>query len=122
MPTRGSVVKRTSAFTWIAGALIALAAFGCNRGERPAPPPRAPQQPAQDKKERDEAAVARMCKEWVAKSLRDPTFEAAYTFKRTPEFEQVQVKVRSRNANKTFECRVRRKDGKLAILVAKEVR
>jgi len=122
MPTRDSVVKRTSAFTWIVGTFIVLVAFGCNRDERPAPPPRAPQQLAEDKKERDEAAVARMCKEWVAKSLRDPTFEAAYTFKRTPEFEQVQVKVRSRNANKTFECRIRRKDGKLAILVAKELR
>ena len=116
------MVKRTSAFTWIVGAFIVLLALGCNRDERPAPPPGASQHLSEDKKERDEAAVARMCKEWVAKSLRDPTFEAAFTFKRTPEFEQVQVKVRSRNANKTFECRIRRKDGKLAILVAKELR
>ena len=99
---------------------IVLMAFGCNQDERSAPPP-------QEKKERDEAAVARICREWVAKSLRDPTFETAFTFKRTQEYEQVQVKVRSRNAKNamqrsTFECRIRRKDGKVAILVARELK
>jgi hypothetical protein len=105
---------------------IVLMAFGCNQDERSAPPG-SPQQPVQEKKERDEAAVARICREWVAKSLRDPTFETAYTFKRTAEYEQVQVKVRSRNAKNamqrsTFECRIRRKDGKVAILVARELK
>jgi hypothetical protein len=124
-PHCGDKPRRTSAFTWIIAVFFGLVGFSwfslsLRSDTRPAPPPPTPAQLAQEKREREQSALAYLCKELVKKSLHDPAtaqFEDGFAFGRRDGVDRIQVKVRARNAYNavrlaTFECRVGRTGGK----------
>lgn len=150
-PHCGAKPRRTSLFTWIVAAFLGLMVLGWIRAsldkdksgelaaakaatltpeQRAIAQKQAAQRQLEEKRRRDEGAVAYACKDWVRKSLHDPDsakFEDPFSFMRTPGYDRVQVQVRARNAFNavrlsTFECRIRTKNGTLTLLGMQELR
>lgn len=149
-PHCGAKQKRTSGFTWIIAVFLGLMVFAwinisldrdqraeataakaaaLTPAQRDAAKKHAALEQATEKQQRDEAMVAYACKDWVKKSLHDPEsarFEESFAFNRKAAYDQVQVRVRARNAFNatrlsTFECRIRQNAGAFTLVGMQEL-